>query len=248
MNTATTLPRPNTRDMLSIHQIFRDAFGCSPQLVGSVCNERSDRVEPVAAYYANVLAFLRAHHEGEDELIWPKLIERVPDQGDLVARMQAAHEGLAEALAESEKRLAAWTASPDIDHGASLAASLAMLGVLCAAHFDEEERRSFRSPRSTSPSRSGPSCRGTRCVRSPVTACGSSSAWCASSCRHTSGRSSWRRCRHPCARCGSAKGRSTSRSSWPSCVASPAPPAEQREGGSGRARGDPDEEQHEAHQ
>jgi len=127
--------------MLSIHQIFRDAFGCSPQLVGSVCNERSDRVEPVAAYYANVLAFLRAHHEGEDELIWPKLIERVPDQGDLVARMQAAHEGLAEALAESEKRLAAWTASPDIDHGASLAASLAMLGVLCAAHFDEEERR-----------------------------------------------------------------------------------------------------------
>jgi len=142
MNAAATMvPRPNTRDMLAIHQIFRDAFGCSPQLVGSVCNDHTDRVETVAAYYANVLALLRAHHEGEDELIWPKLIERVPDQRDLVARMEAAHEGLGEALVEAESRLAAWIASPDIDRGASLAASLAMLGVLCAAHFDEEERR-----------------------------------------------------------------------------------------------------------
>src|SRR3954470_6256544 len=141
MNAAATMvPRPNTRDMLAIHQIFRDAFGCSPQLVGSVCNDYTDRVETVAAYYANVLALLRAHHEGEDELVWPKLIERVPDQRELVARMEAAHEALAVALVEAESRLAAWIASPDIDHGATLAASLATLGVLCAAHFDEEER------------------------------------------------------------------------------------------------------------
>ena len=53
---ATTVPRPNTRDMLAIHQVFRDAFGCSPQLVGSVCNDASGNVETVAAYYANVLA------------------------------------------------------------------------------------------------------------------------------------------------------------------------------------------------
>src|SRR3954464_9359685 len=138
---ATALSRPNTRDMLAIHQIFRDAFGCSPQLVGSVCNDHTDRVETVAAYYANVLALLRAHHAGEDELIWPKLIERVPDQRDLVARREAAHDDLAEARAEAESRLGAWIASPDIDRGASLAASLAMLGVHCAAHFDEEERR-----------------------------------------------------------------------------------------------------------
>ena len=141
MNAAPTLPRPNTRDMLAIHQIFRDAFGCAPQLVGSVCNDRADRVETVAAYYANVLALLRTHHEGEDELIWPKLMERAPEQGELVARMEAAHERLAQALADAESRLAEWVATPDIDRGASLAASLAMLGVLCADHFDEEERR-----------------------------------------------------------------------------------------------------------
>ena len=140
MNAATIVPRPNTRDMLGIHQVFRDAFGLAPQLVGSVCNEPHDRVEAVAGYYSNVLAMLHAHHEGEDELIWPKLLERAPERADLIARMQADHAGLADALEESERRLAAWRDEPDIDRGASLAAALATLGVLCAAHFDAEER------------------------------------------------------------------------------------------------------------
>lgn len=140
VNTATGVTRPNTRDMLAIHQVFRDAFGCAPQLVGSVCGDRADRVESVAAYYSNVLALLRAHHEGEDELIWPKLLERAPAQAGLVDRMQIAHDALSVALADAQSRLVAWTASPDIDRGASLAASLATLGVLCSAHFDEEER------------------------------------------------------------------------------------------------------------
>jgi hypothetical protein len=95
----------------------------------------------VATYYANVLAMLHAHHEGEDELIWPKLLERAPEQAALIERMHADHAGLLEALSESERRLAAWREVPDIDRGASLAAALATLGVLCAAHFDEEERK-----------------------------------------------------------------------------------------------------------
>jgi hemerythrin-like domain-containing protein len=138
---ATTLPRPNTRDMLAIHQVFRDAFSLAPQLVGSVCNDTESRVATVAAYYSNVLAMLHAHHEGEDELVWPKLIERAPDQSDLVGRMQEQHAQLLDALVDAERRLAEWTAESDIDRGASLAAALATLGVRCAAHFDEEERR-----------------------------------------------------------------------------------------------------------
>jgi hemerythrin-like domain-containing protein len=141
MNAAATINRPNTSDMLGIHQVFRDAFALAPALVGSVCNDRTDRVDAVATYYANVLAMLHAHHEGEDELVWPKLIERAPAQAELIGRMQSQHEGLLEALTEAERRLAAWTAESDIDHGAALAAALATLGVLCAAHFDEEERK-----------------------------------------------------------------------------------------------------------
>jgi hypothetical protein len=84
---------------------------------------------------------LHAHHEGEDELLWPRLVERAPDQGELVERMQAQHAGLLAALADAEAALGTWTDEPDIDRGAALAAALATLGVMCAAHFDEEERR-----------------------------------------------------------------------------------------------------------
>lgn len=127
--------------MLGIHQVFRDAFGCAPQLVGSVSGDPDDRVEAVATYYRNVLALLHGHHEGEDDLLWPKLLERAPEEAATVAAMQTQHEGLLQALVEAERRLAAWSASPDIDRGASLAAALATLGVLCSAHFNEEERK-----------------------------------------------------------------------------------------------------------
>lgn len=141
MNASATVSHPDTRDMLGIHQIFRDAFGCAPQLVGSVSNEGGDQFETVAAYYANVLAMLHAHHEGEDELLWPKLADRAPQEAELVARMQSQHEGLLTAMTEAEARLDEWCARHDLDSGAALAAALATLGVLCAGHFDEEERR-----------------------------------------------------------------------------------------------------------
>lgn len=141
MNDTTTGVKPDTNDMLAVHQVFRDAFGCAPQLVGSVCGERNERTDAVATYYANLLAFLHAHHEGEDELVWPKLLERAPEQAETVRRIAAQHEGVTVSLAEAEQRLAAWTADPDIDHGAALAASLASLGSELVAHLDEEERR-----------------------------------------------------------------------------------------------------------
>jgi hypothetical protein len=127
--------------MLAIHQVFRDAFGCAPQLVGSVSGDPGERVDAVATYYRNVLALLHSHHEGEDELVWPKLLERAPDETAMIGTMQAQHEGLVEALHEAERRLSEWAAQCDIERGAALAASLATLGVLCAGHFDEEERK-----------------------------------------------------------------------------------------------------------
>ena len=140
METTTSL-KPNTMDMVSVHQVFRDAFGCAPQLVGSVCGDRRDRVETVGSYYANVLAFLQVHHEGEDELLWPKLIERAPQQAEMVTRVAGQHDGVTADLALARQRLEEWLAEPDIDRGGALAAALATLGVTLGAHLDEEERR-----------------------------------------------------------------------------------------------------------
>ena len=141
MNETATGIKPNTNDMIAVHQVFRDALGCAPQLVGSVCGDRQDRVEAVATFYANVLAFLHSHHEGEDELLWPKLIERAPQEAELVRRIAGQHVTVTAALTEAEARLADWTSQPDIDRGSSLAAALAVLGSQLGEHLDEEERR-----------------------------------------------------------------------------------------------------------
>ncbi|HET7530607.1 MAG TPA: hemerythrin domain-containing protein [Mycobacteriales bacterium] len=137
---AAALVRPDTSDMIGVHQVFRESLGIAPQLVGSVAEDDPDRVATVAAYYANVLAFLHAHHEGEDELIWPKLVERCPDQAETVRRVAGQHDDVLALLERAESQLAEWQAEPTTDRGATLAAALVTLAVGLSAHLDEEER------------------------------------------------------------------------------------------------------------
>src|SRR5690348_12627284 len=96
------LTRADTRDMIGVHRVFRESLSIAPQLVGSVDETDRARVEAVGSYYANVLAFLHAHHEGEDELIWPKLLERAPEQADLVRHVAGQHEDVLGALITAE--------------------------------------------------------------------------------------------------------------------------------------------------
>lgn len=137
---AAALTRPDTSDMVAVHRVFRESFGVAPQLLGSVPGEDAERVAAVAGYYADILAFLRVHHEGEDELLWPKLVERCPEDADLIRRIAGQHEGVLRALQTSETHLAAWQDEPTMDNAATLAAALITLAVGLGAHLDEEER------------------------------------------------------------------------------------------------------------
>ena len=80
-------PLADTSDMARVHQVFREAIAAAPALIGSATARGRERLELVATYYRNVLALLHAHHDGEDELIWPLLIERAPDEADDVRRI-----------------------------------------------------------------------------------------------------------------------------------------------------------------
>jgi len=137
---ATALTRPDTRDMLAVHRVFREAFGMAPQLIGSVPGEAADRVAAVAGYYSDILAFLHVHHEGEDELLWPKLVARCPDEAAVISRIAGQHEGVLSALQTAESHLDAWRTEPTTDNAATLAAALITLAVGLGAHLDEEER------------------------------------------------------------------------------------------------------------
>jgi len=126
--------------MVRFHRVFREALGCAAQIVGSASSDDAERVACVSSYYANVLALLHAHHEGEDELLWPKLMTRAPEHADLVARVSGQHEGVLTWLEAAEARLAEWVAEPNVDRGAALASALATLGAELGLHLDDEER------------------------------------------------------------------------------------------------------------
>lgn len=130
----------DTSDMIQLHQVFREALGAAAPLVGSVPAGDTARADVVGSYYANVLALLHSHHEGEDDLVWPKLLERDPDEAGTIRRIAGQHDGVLTALDDAEAKLTAWRADPEVESGAHLAASLATLGAELSLHLDEEER------------------------------------------------------------------------------------------------------------
>jgi hemerythrin-like domain-containing protein len=131
--------RPDTRDMIAVHAVFRDALGAAPRIVGGASRNDPDHAENVAAYYANVLAFLNVHHEGEDALLWPKLLERCPVEAARVQEIADQHQDLTVLIALAEAQLVEWRKKPDTDHGAKLAGALVLLGRELSAHLDQEE-------------------------------------------------------------------------------------------------------------
>lgn len=132
-------PRPDTSDMLAVHRVFREALSQAPALVGSVEDGAVDRAAVVGTYFDNVLNFLHVHHEGEDELVWPPLLERAAHQSELVERIAAQHGNVVELIARAEAALTAWTAAPHAATGDALTSALTALRTELVTHLDEEE-------------------------------------------------------------------------------------------------------------
>lgn len=139
--TQTTVdrPRPDTQDMLAVHQVFRDALAAAPLLVGEVAAGDAARAAQVHSFYANVLSFLHGHHSSEDELVWPLLTVRCGRAAAEVERIAAQHGALDPAIERAEVLLAGWAATPDPALGAAVQHALAQLRELLVAHLDEEE-------------------------------------------------------------------------------------------------------------
>ena len=77
-------PRPDTDDMYAVHGVFRDSLGAAPTLVGGIAPGDAERAALIANYYENVLSFLEAHHDGEEQLVFPLLRERCTGAAALV--------------------------------------------------------------------------------------------------------------------------------------------------------------------
>jgi hemerythrin-like domain-containing protein len=139
MTTPNSLPLADTSDMANLHEVFREALDAGPRFVATVAPGDAARAEVVGSYYDNVLRLLHGHHEGEDELMTPKLIERLPEHAEVIQRIGDQHHAVLGAVSDAESGIAAWRADPSAINRDSAVAALAALEAVLTPHLDEEE-------------------------------------------------------------------------------------------------------------
>ncbi|MDT5135022.1 MAG: hypothetical protein QOE41_4333, partial [Mycobacterium sp.] len=107
--TASTTECVDTRDMIVVHTAFRREFCLAPGLVCDTPVGDVSRASLVAAHLELINGFLHLHHTGEDRLVWPKLLDRVPKElAPAVTLMQTQHERIHDLIESAEVLLLRW--------------------------------------------------------------------------------------------------------------------------------------------
>ena len=131
----------DVRDMAIVHRTFRKAYDESAQLVRAAPTPSPERVTFLADHIDFAILALHIHHEGEDELLYPKLIERVPEQAPITEEVEHEHEIIKTALDATSAACATWRQRPSAETGEALAASLDQLNAVAQRHLDDEEQK-----------------------------------------------------------------------------------------------------------
>jgi hypothetical protein len=131
----------DVREMAIVHRTFRDTYNESARLVRAAPTPTPGRVRFLADHIDFGIAMLHVHHEGEDELLYPKLIERVPDQAAITEQVDHEHLLIKTALDEASAACAAWRGRPSAETSEALAASLNHLNSVVQPHLDDEEQK-----------------------------------------------------------------------------------------------------------
>lgn len=130
--------RPDVSDMKAVHQVLRDSLNHAPDLVAGVSAGDAERLALISNFYENLLSFLHAHHQTEEELVFPLLRERCPGDLGLVDRIANQHADVLELVGKAETSVGSWKAGTE---GAQerCASDLSKLGDSLNHHLDEEE-------------------------------------------------------------------------------------------------------------
>ena len=131
----------DVRDMAIVHRTFRNAYEESARLVRAAPLPSPGRVTFLADHIEFVLTLLHVHHEGEDELLYPKLIERAPDQAAVTEQVDHEHQLIKTALDAAAAACTAWRQQPSAETGEGLAAALGQLNTVVQPHLDDEEQK-----------------------------------------------------------------------------------------------------------
>src|ERR1700752_1354973 len=88
----------DVRDMAIVHRTFRNAYEESGQLVRARPTPSPGRVTFLADHIDFGLEMLHHHHASEDLLLYPLLLERVPEQAAMTDEVSHEHQVVQTAL------------------------------------------------------------------------------------------------------------------------------------------------------
>jgi hemerythrin-like domain-containing protein len=131
----------DVRDMAIVHTTFRRAFEESATLVRANPTPSGGRVSFLADHVDFAVGMLHHHHASEDELLYPLLVERVPEQAAITEEVEHQHREVTSAIDAVSAANAAWRARPAPDTGEELATALDALNATLQPHLDDEESK-----------------------------------------------------------------------------------------------------------
>ena len=144
MNAGTFNPDASlddVRDMVLVHTAMLREFRLAPAAVTRTSPADRRRAVAVADHLRFVCDLLHHHHQGEDELLWPKLRERSgPAALQVIEAVETQHEEIDATLRRVELLRVAWGDDPSAEHRDRLATELERLHVVLRDHLDLEER------------------------------------------------------------------------------------------------------------
>jgi hemerythrin-like domain-containing protein len=138
--TVTAGEKPDINEMRVIHRVFRRELTALPGLVRRTPDGDPARAQVVGRHAQFILTGLNIHHTGEDENLWPLLLERAAPSTELISTMQAQHERVHEYVDRAQQQLDAWRRTPSSAAGEELAATVEQLSQALFEHLDQEER------------------------------------------------------------------------------------------------------------
>jgi hemerythrin-like domain-containing protein len=96
-------------EMYLVHTMLRREFSLLPDLIRSADRNDAKRRALIGAHAQFVFQILHTHHEGEDLVLWPLLLERAEAEAtEIVTVMAEQHHAIAAAHNEAVHRLGDW--------------------------------------------------------------------------------------------------------------------------------------------
>jgi hemerythrin-like domain-containing protein len=136
----SVVERPNIQEMYVVHRVFRRELTLLPELIRGVHEGDTKRARLVGAHLRLILDGLHMHHTGEDEVLWPRLLDRAAPSAVLVRTMQAQHEQVDVHLDRLDPLLRTWMSTAAVLRGEQVARVTDELRSSLLEHLDLEER------------------------------------------------------------------------------------------------------------